>query len=153
MTLEPLATVAEVAVAFAGFASIIVVFGQRERRGIPLVFRIATRGMLLCSLTVVFAAFIPYLIARLDLPGPATWRWSCLVLLMITLALLWAAARDGRKVRDVVAPKFRWLGGLPLLVAVACSSVGSLGAFSDVVFFAALLSFLPLRFITVSMDK
>lgn len=142
MESEPLTTIAEVAVAFAGFASVVVVFGDRSRRGIPLVYRISTRGMLLCSLTVVFAAFIPFLVTKFGPQGTALWAWSCRVFTVICLVLLAAAIRDGSRVGNSAPLVYRVLGGSPILLATAMVFAGSVGAGSETLFLLALLSLL-----------
>ncbi len=50
---DVLLTIAEVAVAFAGFASLVGVLGQRSSADDPRVIGLRMRGMLLSSLMVV----------------------------------------------------------------------------------------------------
>ena len=143
MNFEPLTTIAEVAVAFAGFASVVVVFGDRGRRGLPLVYRIATRGMLLCSLTVVFAAFVPFLIAKFNQDTSQIWGWSCITFAGICLVLLAAAIGDGRKVRKAVPLVYQVFGGIPIFLSTAMVLAGSFfSSFGETLYLLALLSLL-----------
>lgn len=130
MNLEPLTTIGEVAIAIAGFAGIVIVFGDRGRRGVPLVLRISTRGMLLCSLAVVFAAFIPFVFANLKLSETSVWFWSCGVLATFLLVLISAAARDGARVKEAVRLLYRVIGAIPLFLALIFALAGLLPTFS-----------------------
>ena len=144
MDLEPLTTLAEVAIAFAGFASIVIVFGNRGRRGIPLVFRVATRGMLLCSLTVVFAAFLPFVLAKVQLTTLNLWQASHGCFLAILIILVMAAGKDGAKVKGAVALRIRVLGGIPLVLAIGFVCAGLFGWYPAAAYILALLTLMLL---------
>jgi hypothetical protein len=67
---------AEVAVAFAGFASIVGVLGRRTTRDHPLIDAFRLRGLLECSLVVVCFSLLPYALIRSFPTELAAWRLS-----------------------------------------------------------------------------
>ena len=73
---EFLFIIAEVAVAFAGFASIVAVLGQRSTRDHPRLDASRLRGLLECSLVVVAFSLFPYAATRFFANDPAAWRLS-----------------------------------------------------------------------------
>ncbi len=66
--------VAEVAVAFAGFASIVAVLGQRTTRDHPLTDAFRLRGLLESSLVVVAFSLLPYVLVRISSHELSAWR-------------------------------------------------------------------------------
>jgi len=81
---DVLLTIAEVAVAFAGFASLVGILGQRSSADDPRVIAVRMRGMLLSSLMVVGFSIFPILLAGYGASGDLTWTISSLVLLAAT---------------------------------------------------------------------
>lgn len=81
---EVLLTIAEVAVAFAGFASLVGILGQGTSADDPRVIGVRMRGMLLSSLMVVGFSIFPILLARYGLSVDVIWTASSLVLLAAT---------------------------------------------------------------------
>lgn len=73
---ELLYTIAEVAVAFAGFASLVSVLGRRYSRDDPRLDALRLRAMLLSSLIVVGFSLFPFLPMWLGVPDAAVWRIS-----------------------------------------------------------------------------
>jgi hypothetical protein len=71
-----LLTIAEVAVAFAGFASLVSVLGRRYSRDDPRLDGLRLRGMLLSSLIVVAFALFPFLPMRFGVTDAEVWRIS-----------------------------------------------------------------------------
>ncbi len=89
---EFLFIVAEVAVAFAGFASIVAVLGQRSTRDHPLLDASRLRGLLECSLVVVAFSLFPYVATRFFVDDSVAWRLSsglfAAVALRVTVGML-----------------------------------------------------------------
>ena len=68
--------VAQVAIAFAGFASIVVALLQVGSRDHPLLDSLRLRGLLNGSLTTVFFSLLPYICTRLIPDDEWAWRTS-----------------------------------------------------------------------------
>ena len=85
---DTLLTLAEIAVAFAGFSSIVVVFRNRESgRWEPLdVFRY--RAMLRGSLMTAALTGVPLVVSWLAVPPGLVWRVSSAALLLWYIALI-----------------------------------------------------------------
>lgn len=79
---ETLFTIAEVAVAFVGFASLVSVLGSRAGRDNPRIDATRLRIMLFTSLSAISLCFFPVLFFRLGLSPSSTWRLSGVALLM-----------------------------------------------------------------------
>jgi hypothetical protein len=73
---ELLYTIAEVAVAFAGFASLVSVLGRRYSRDDPRLDALRLRAMLLSSLIVIGFSLFPFLPIWLGLSDAGVWRIS-----------------------------------------------------------------------------
>ena len=71
-----LLTIAEIAVAFAGFSGLITILGQRAARVQPQLVEHTLRGMILTSLLVVAFSLFPFLPFRLGASADVTWRLS-----------------------------------------------------------------------------
>lgn len=69
-----LLTLAEVAVAFAGFASLVSVLGRRRARDEPHINSIRMRAMVLYSLIVIAFSLLPFVLHRWEVGEPAIWR-------------------------------------------------------------------------------
>jgi hypothetical protein len=76
---ELLFTIAEIAVAFAGFASIVSVLGRRYSKDDPRLDSFRIRTMLQASLGAVFSSLFPFLPANFGVSDPLVWRISALV--------------------------------------------------------------------------
>ncbi len=87
-----LLTIAEVAVAFAGFASIVGILGQRSASSPPRVNALRMRIMLLHSLILVAFSLVPHLLHSYGLQDEMVWRASSalylIVMPIVTLLLL-----------------------------------------------------------------
>lgn len=79
---EILFTIAEVAVAFAGFASIVGVLGRRYSSDDPRLDSFRLRTMLGASLAVVGSSLFPFLPNTYGASDPLIWRISALVALV-----------------------------------------------------------------------
>ena len=71
-----LLTIAEVAVAFAGFASIVGILGTRSASSAPRVNALRMRIMLLHSLVVVAFSLVPHILHSYGLQEGTVWRAS-----------------------------------------------------------------------------
>ncbi len=87
MDSDALTIMAELAVALAGFASLVAIVGQRRSRDSPAVEAIRLRSMLETSLLTGAACLIPLVAEKSDMPLAAVWRGSSGVL-MVGIALL-----------------------------------------------------------------
>ena len=77
-----LLTIAEVAVAFAGFSSLVGILGQRSSLDDPRVLGVRMRAMLLSSLLVVAFSILPVVMARYGTTPELLWSSSSLMLLV-----------------------------------------------------------------------
>ena len=75
-----LLTTAELAVAFAGFASLVTILGRRSSRVDPRIIAMRFRGMLTNSLLVVAFSMIPLVLLRYGLSETVVWRLSSILL-------------------------------------------------------------------------
>ena len=75
-----LLTTAEVAVAFAGFASLVTILGRRSAQVDPRIIALRFRGMLTNSLLVVAFSMIPLVLFRYGLGEVVVWRLSSILL-------------------------------------------------------------------------
>lgn len=80
-----LLTISEVAAAFAGFASLVTILGQRTPGDDVRVSSLRMRAMVLYSLLVVAFALVPFVLNRYGLPELVVWRVSS-VLFAIAIA-------------------------------------------------------------------
>ncbi len=84
---EVLLTIAEVAVAFAGFASLVGILGQGTSADDPRVIGVRMRGMLLSSLIVVAFSIFPILLARYGASLDVIWTASSLAVVGVNVFL------------------------------------------------------------------
>ena len=93
---DVLLTIAEVAVAFAGFASVVVLFQHRDLNRWPAAVVVRLRTMIEGSLTALFSALLPFVLHHLGLAGDGLWAISSLVLALAYVAfgtLVWRRSR------------------------------------------------------------
>ncbi len=93
---DNLALVAELAIALAGFASLVAVVGQRQGRGSRELDVSRLRGMLEFSLLVAGFALIPHIPHQAGMPEALVWQ-SCSGIFSVV-----AAAFTIYKVREVI---------------------------------------------------
>jgi len=120
---DVLLTIAEVAVAFAGFASLVGVLGQRTSADDPRVIGVRMRGMLLSSLMVVTFSLFPILLAGYGASPDVLWMGSSLALLAVTVCYyvwFWAALQTLSRA-DIATTKFQRRVVIPTLLLVAVS--------------------------------
>ena len=82
---EVLLTVAEVAVAFAGFASLVSILGRGTADADPRVLSLRMRAMLVSSLLVVGYAFVPVIFDAYGASSEVSWKGSSALLLVAAL--------------------------------------------------------------------
>ena len=117
---DVLLTIAEVAVAFAGFASLVGILGHRTSVDDPRVLGVRMRAMLLSSLLVVAFAILPIIVARYGASPDFIWTASSLVLLAATWSyLLWLVRSLVRLGRSVTPNRIQRLVILPTLQVTA----------------------------------
>ena len=135
---EILLTLAEVAVAFVGFAGIASVFARRLDSAPQAVVAVRLRGMVDAGLVACFAAVLPLIIASYPMSTSASWRLSSLVFAVAwSLVFLNAQARLRRLSKSGVSWSgsawrgttwiFYFAAATPLL-ASACGVVRTLEA-------------------------
>ncbi len=112
---DVLLEIAEVAVAFAGFASLVGILGQQDSVDPPLVLGYRMKGMLLTSLLVVGFAFVPIVLDEYGLGERTVWVVASLALLGVSVSYAgWllgafrelgtAGVRPSRFQRRVIVP-------------------------------------------------
>ena len=125
---DVLLTIAEVAVAFAGFASLVGVLGQRSSADDPRVIGLRMRGMLLSSLMVVGFSIFPILLAAYGASPDRIWLASSVVLLGVTAGYYWWFVRALQSLAGLPTTRFQSVVVMPTLVTVMFSLCGALFA-------------------------
>jgi hypothetical protein len=97
---ETLFTIAEVAVAVAGFASIVSVLASRSGRDNPGIDATRLRIMLFTSLSAISLCFVPVLAFRFGLSPSSAWRLSGVALLLGAGVPAVRNALDARALRE-----------------------------------------------------
>ncbi len=93
---DVLLTIAEIAIAFAGFSGIVVVFSRREGEWTET-DRIAFAEMIASSLMILVLALLPFLLHHSGLRHPAVWGWcSALAAAAFVIRGLYAVPRAMR---------------------------------------------------------
>ncbi len=114
---ETLRTIAEVAIAVAGFSGVVVVLGHRNKREWTFVDTISIAMLLFASLGVVLFAFVPLLIAEVGVP---VWRISNGLLGVGHLFFLtWAINRMRGRLDQLLIPMWMFY----LVTAVGLTSI------------------------------
>jgi len=88
---DVLIVIAEVSVAFAGFAGIVAVFRQRDLVEWPPLDAARFRFMVECSLTTILFALLPFVFRHLGASPTATWS-ACSGLMAATVAGIFVIA-------------------------------------------------------------
>ena len=144
---DVLLTIAEVAVAFAGFAGLVSILGRRSSRDPSVVQAARLRALIVSGLLVVAFAFVPFVPYRVGLSDLVVWRISSGLFALATAGVAWVAWDNARRVRAVgPSPRGFFSRGLviasDLAVAGALLVANAFGAFPDhaaAVYIASLL--------------
>ena len=130
-----LLTLAEVAVALAGFAGIASVFARRLDSAPQVVVAVRLRGMVDAGLVSCFAAVLPLIIASYPIPASASWRLSSFVFAGVwSFVFFNAQARLRRLSRSGVSwsgPAWRrttWVFYFAIVTPLLASSSGVVSA-------------------------
>ncbi len=99
-----LLTTAELAVAFAGFASLVTILAHKSSRVDPRIVAIRFRGMLTNSLLVVAFSMIPLVLFRYGLGETVVWRLSSVLLALAGGINFLALFLRGRPLRTEAVP-------------------------------------------------
>jgi len=143
--------VAQVAVAFAGFASIVAALVQVGTREYPVLNAARLRALLGYSLLVIFFSLAPYIAARLIANDEWAWRISSGVFLVAigassASALAFMLAHGREMPVDYRSSTTAWvvfvLFGLAPIPVLAADALGSFGQRTAAVYAACLLSYL-----------
>jgi hypothetical protein len=86
---DTLLTVAEVAVAFAGFASLVSILGRGTSDADPRILSVRMRAMLISSLLVVGFSLVPVIMHGYGMPTHNSWVVSSVLLLVTNLVYYW----------------------------------------------------------------
>jgi hypothetical protein len=119
---DVLLTVAEVAIAFAGFASLVGILGQRYSSDDPRVSGTRMRGMITFSLMAVGFSLLPFVVYEYGLEEATVWRLSSgLFFLGFLAAGVWVAKLVTRlRGHELVGRRISPLiGTVPFLGAIA----------------------------------
>jgi hypothetical protein len=142
--------VAEVGIALAGFATIVVAFTQRFSGLVATVASSRLDSTLRCSLLGVFGALIPYIPQHLGLTPSTVWRISSLLLGVGWLTYYLYRIRSAEQ-REVVAQFMAFSNRLAMwivhpagILLSVLGALGLLGTRSGSVFLALLLVLLGL---------
>lgn len=116
-------TLAEVAVAFAGFASLVAILGEKSAEDDPRVLGVRMRAMLLASLIVVAFSLFPVVVGRFGAEPATIWAVANACLLIVTAAYLaWIAVVFRSLAREVGGPRrFQRVVILPVLALTFAS--------------------------------
>lgn len=118
---DVLLTIAEVAVAFAGFASIVVLFQHRDPAKWPQAVVVRLRTMIEGSLAALFSALFPFVLHHLGLPAKPLWALSSLVLAAGYVAftgLVWRRSRGPIARRELSRSFSASVGAISVFVFV-----------------------------------
>ena len=115
---ELLLTFAEVAVAFAGFASLVGILGRRTSSDHSLVLATRMRAMLVTSLLVTAFALLPLVISRYGGTGDSTWLISAVAMLVAVAGYMaWILITFRALGREISRNRFQRRIILPVLGA------------------------------------
>lgn len=155
---DVLLTVAEIAVAFAGFASVVVLFQQGEpARWAPAVV-VRLRTMIESSLVTLFAALMPFLLHHGGLADESLWGTASAVLVVAYAAFgarVWGRSRGAVASGELSGAFSAAMAGVTLLVGAAllCNAFGVLlqrGIGAYLVGVAWILGFSSLMFLRLA---
>jgi hypothetical protein len=126
---DVLLTIAELAVAFAGFASVVVLFQHRDPGRWPADVGIRLRTMIEGSLVTLFSALLPFVLHHLGLVGPPLWTTASLALAFAYPAFgirVWRRSRGAIASGHLSGSFSSVIGAVTVCVTVAllCNAAG-----------------------------
>jgi hypothetical protein len=131
---EFLFIVAEVAVAFAGFASVVAVLGQRSTRDHPRLDASRLRGLLECSLVVVAFSLFPYAATRFFADDAVAWRLSSGLFAAVALRVAVGMLRRRRQFAGIPISRgiqvtiiALYIAPIPPLLLIAAGAISERG--------------------------
>ena len=141
---DVLLTIAEVAVAFAGFASLASLIGRGSSTTDPRVDAVRLRNMLSISLTVVGLSLIPVLLLSIAPSEAIGWIVSSAIAFVWTAVVAARGIRRAAPVEEALGydkPGARFIRGLGFAAAAGLfvNATGIPGAYAPDVYLAALL--------------
>ena len=107
LSADHLTTIAEVAIALAGFSALIVLLGGRSGSADPRADAVRLRYMLESSLLVVAFALFPFIPATLGVVPDLVWRISGGAFLIVDIAFWILAYKRNRDLRALLTPSER----------------------------------------------
>jgi hypothetical protein len=145
-----LLTIAEIAVAFAGFASLVSVFSSSRSEKRALAQSILFRTMVLMSLTVVAFALVPFVTHGFGVPPSVSWRLASGLFLLGGSFGLYTGIRYLVNARSVTGPmkgatRLIVMVDVPAFFALSMLTANTFGlsvAFASDAYVAALLLYL-----------
>ncbi len=93
-----LQTIAEIAIALAGFTGVVAFLGQRARGEWRAVDLFRFNQLLGSSIAALLFSFTPILLFRMGLSEPAAWRWSSGLIAAYLLGAILLSSRGLRRV-------------------------------------------------------
>ena len=97
---DPLQTIAEIAIALAGFTGVVAYLGERARGEWRAVDLFRFKNLLTCSIAALLLSFAPILIHKLGALESTAWRWSSGMTAAI-LVVVFARVRAIRQLPEV----------------------------------------------------
>lgn len=118
-------TIAEIAVALAGFTGIVIIFGARKDSwSHDEVLRLRT--LLRSSLSALFLSFVPVIALNLELASVGAWELSALVIGSLMIVNLVVFHFRGRGTTLPWTQRAYYVGGWSVAGALVAASFGSL---------------------------
>jgi hypothetical protein len=122
-----LETTAEIAITLAGFVSIFVVLARRDGSFHPY-FAIAIRSILIASITCLFFAALPLILAALGLSGAALWRFSSAPFFLTGVGVMFYMGSNMRSLPDAerrtIFARIGWSLAAVLMLALVANIAG-----------------------------
>jgi len=139
---EVLIVVAEISIALAGFAGVVVAFRQRGLEALPPHEQLRLRYMLLVACVALLFALLPFVPHHLRLDASATWALSSGAFALGLLSLILAVVLDATKPQGRQLSR-AWLyiyltGGTLAAIALLLNCFGAFGEVLPGVYLAGL---------------
>jgi hypothetical protein len=139
---EVLTVIAEISIALAGFAGVVVAFRQRALEALPPHEQIRLRYMLLVSCEALLFALLPFVPHYLRLGASTTWTLSsgalALGLMSLSLAIYVGSAKPQGRQLSRVWVNIYVFGGILAAIPLLLSCFGAFGEVLPGVYLAGL---------------